>query len=148
MFYAPGRFLPGCFFCCNPGSICDLLRKSANRTGWKSRNLHGMGDGMKFELIKSENTYKGRAFSVRRDHLLTPSGTTVKYDIIEHIGSVSLVPVDEDGQIYFVRQYRHAAQVDLLELPAGTLEPGEPPLEAAAREIREEIGMAASSLLE
>ncbi len=103
---------------------------------------------MKFELLKSEKTYQGRAFSVRRDHLLTPSGTTVKYDIIEHIGSVSLVPVDENGQMYFVRQYRHAAQLDLLELPAGTLEPGEPPLEAAAREVREEIGMAASSLVE
>jgi ADP-ribose pyrophosphatase len=103
---------------------------------------------MKFQLVKSENTYKGRAFSVRRDDLLTPTGTTVKYDIIEHIGSVSLVPVDQDGQIYFVRQYRHAAQLDLLELPAGTLEPGEPPQEAAAREIREEIGMAAKSLIE
>ena len=103
---------------------------------------------MKFQLIKSENSYTGRAFNVRRDHLLTPKGATVKYDIIEHIGSISLVPLDEAGQIYFVRQYRHAAQVDLLELPAGTLEPGEPPLEAAAREIREEIGMAAKNLQE
>jgi ADP-ribose pyrophosphatase len=103
---------------------------------------------MKFELLKSESTYTGRAFSVRRDHLLTPSGDTVKYDIIEHIGSVSIVPVDENGQIYFVRQYRHAAQMDLLELPAGTLEPGEPPEEAALREIREEIGMAAKNIRE
>jgi len=103
---------------------------------------------MKFELITSENTYAGRAFNVRRDHLLTPSGNTVKYDIIEHIGSVSLVPVDENGQMYFVRQYRHAAGMDLLELPAGTLEPGEPPEEAARREIREEIGMAAQNMLE
>lgn len=103
---------------------------------------------MKFELIKSENSYKGRAFSVRRDHLKTPEGKIVKYDIIEHVGSVSIVPLDEDGQVYFVRQYRHAADVDLLELPAGTLEPGEPPEKAAAREIREEIGMGARSLQE
>jgi ADP-ribose pyrophosphatase len=103
---------------------------------------------MKFQLVKSESTYKGRAFSVRRDHLQTPTGNLVQYDIIEHIGSVSLVPVDDDGQMYFVRQYRHAAQMDLLELPAGTLEPGEPPQEAAAREIREEIGMAAKKLVE
>ena len=101
---------------------------------------------MKFELIKSESAYTGRAFKVRRDHLLTPSGSNVQYDIIEHIGSVSIVPVDENGQIYFVRQYRHAAEVDLLELPAGTLEPGEPPEQAAAREIREETGMAAQHL--
>jgi ADP-ribose pyrophosphatase len=103
---------------------------------------------MKFELIRSENTYEGRAFKVRRDHLLTPGGNTVKYDIIEHTGSVSLVPVDEKGQMYFVRQYRHAAAMDLLELPAGTLEIGEPPKEAALRELREEIGMAAQNIQE
>jgi len=103
---------------------------------------------MKFELLKSETTYQGRAFNVRRDHLLTPGGNTVKYDIIEHVGSVILVPVDDEGQMYFVRQYRHAAQLDLLELPAGTLEKDEPPVEAAAREIREETGMAAKTLKE
>lgn len=103
---------------------------------------------MKFELLKSENTYEGRAFNVRRDHLLTPHGKTVKYDIIEHTGSVSIVPVDDEGQMYFVRQFRHAAQVELLELPAGTLEAGELPEKAAAREIREETGMAASHLQE
>ena len=103
---------------------------------------------MKFELLKSEVTYEGRAFTVRRDHLLTPSGNTVKYDIIQHIGSVILIPIDSDGQIYFVRQYRHAAELELLELPAGTLEPNEPPIEAAAREIREETGMASANLKE
>ncbi len=103
---------------------------------------------MKFELIKSENSYTGRAFSVRRDHLKTPDGNIVKYDIIEHIGSVIIVPVDENGQMHFVRQYRHAAGLDLLELPAGTLEVDEPPFEAAAREIREEIGMSAENLWE
>lgn len=103
---------------------------------------------MKFERIKSENTYTGRAFSVRRDHLRTPNGNIVKYDIIEHGGSVGIVPVDENGDMHFVRQYRHAADVDLLELPAGTLEHGEPPEEAALREIREEIGMGAKKLRE
>ena len=103
---------------------------------------------MKFELLQSESTYNGRAFNVRRDHLKTPSGSIVKYDIIEHIGSVIIVPVDENGLMYFVRQYRHAAQIDLLELPAGTLEIGEPPEEAAAREVREEVGMAAKNIEE
>ncbi|MEI7844236.1 MAG: NUDIX hydrolase [Chloroflexota bacterium] len=103
---------------------------------------------MKFELLESESTYTGRAFNVRRDHLKTPNGNIVKYDIIEHVGSVIIIPVDENDQMYFVRQYRHAAQVELLELPAGTLEVGEPPEEAAAREVREEVGMAAENLRE
>lgn len=103
---------------------------------------------MKFELMHAETVYQGRAFAVRCDHLRTPDGRTVKYDIIEHTGSVILIPVDAEGQMHFVRQYRHAAQIELLELPAGTLEPGEPPAKAAAREIREEIGMEAQRLVE
>ncbi|PWH12737.1 MAG: ADP-ribose pyrophosphatase [Anaerolineae bacterium] len=103
---------------------------------------------MKFELLQAETVYTGRAFAVRCDHLRTPDGRTVKYDIIEHTGSIILVPVNDQGQIYFVRQYRHAAQLDLLELPAGTLEPGEAPIAGAAREIREEIGLEATNLLE
>jgi ADP-ribose pyrophosphatase len=103
---------------------------------------------MRFELLKSEILFEGRAFGMRRDHLKTPSGRTAKYDIIEHSGSVVLVPVDAEGNVHFVRQYRHATGTDLLELPAGTLEPDEDPLECARREIREEIGMAANQLRE
>lgn len=103
---------------------------------------------MKFELLQSEILFQGRAFGIRRDHLKTPSGRVAKYDIIEHHGSVILVPIDAAGNVHFVRQYRHAAGGELLELPAGTLEPGEEPTECARREIREEIGMAASSLRE
>ncbi len=103
---------------------------------------------MKFELIQQEIVYAGRAFTVRRDHLRTPREHLVKYDIIEHVGSVILVPVDVDGNLHFVRQYRHAAQLELLELPAGTLEVGEDPAECANRELREEIGMSAASITE
>lgn len=103
---------------------------------------------MKFDLLGSEVVYKGRAITMRRDNLRTPDGREVKYDIIEHHGSVILVPVDDQGQIYFVRQYRHAANTEMLELPAGTLEPGEAPEACAAREIREETGMAAASIKE
>lgn len=101
---------------------------------------------MPFELIKSESLLKGRAFAIRRDWLKTPDGRETKYDIIEHGGSVILVPVDADGNLLFVRQYRHAAGQDLLELPAGTLEAGEDPAVCAAREIREETGFAAGKL--
>ena len=101
---------------------------------------------MKFELLKSEPIYQGRAFNVRRDSLLTPGGLEVKLDIIEHIGAVTILPIDEEGQVWFVRQYRHASGKVLLELPAGTLNPGEAPEACAAREVREEIGMAAGRL--
>jgi ADP-ribose pyrophosphatase len=101
---------------------------------------------MPFELIKSETLLKGRAFAIRRDWLKTPDGRETKYDIIEHGGSVIIVPIDADGNLLFVRQYRHAAGMDLLELPAGTLDEGEKPDVCAAREIREETGFAAGKL--
>ena len=52
---------------------------------------------MSFELIKSESIYNGRAFHIRRDHVRLPDGRTTKLDIVEHIGSAVIVPVDDDG---------------------------------------------------
>jgi ADP-ribose pyrophosphatase len=102
---------------------------------------------MPFELLKSEILLKGRAFTIRRDYLRTPDERETKFDIIEHHGSVIVLPVDEDGNLLFVRQYRHAAGGDLLELPAGTLDDEhEKPEACAAREIREETGFAAGKL--
>ena len=68
------------------------------------------------------------------------------FDIVEHVGSVIILPLDADGQLIFVRQYRHAAGLDLLELPAGTLDKDELPETCATREVREETGMAAGKL--
>lgn len=101
---------------------------------------------MPFELIASETLFKGRAFTIRRDRLKTPDGGETKLDIVEHGGSVVILPVDAGGNLLFVRQYRHAAGMDLLELPAGTRDGDEPHAECAAREVREETGMAAHVL--
>ena len=75
-----------------------------------------------FKLLRSETLLHGRAFKLRRDFLLTPGGRETSYDIIEHGGSVVMVPIDGNGNVLFVRQYRHAAGTELLELPAGTLD--------------------------
>ncbi len=101
---------------------------------------------MSFELLRSETLMKGRAFCIRRDYLRTPDGRETKYDIIEHSGSVVIIPIDENGNVLLVRQYRHATGGDLLELPAGTLDDDEDPEVCAAREIREETGKAADEL--
>src|SRR5215207_2007914 len=102
---------------------------------------------MPLELIRSETLLQGRAFKIRRDHLKTPDGKETKLEIVDHGGSIVVIPVDEHGNILFVRQYRHAAGMDLLELPAGTRDGNEPYEECAAREIREETGMEAGILI-
>ena len=101
---------------------------------------------MPFELLKSEIVYPGRAFTIRRDTLRMPDARVASFDIVEHVGSVIILPLDADGQLLFVRQYRHAAGLDLLELPAGTLDKDESPEACATREVREETGMAAGKL--
>jgi ADP-ribose pyrophosphatase len=101
---------------------------------------------MDFEVIESSNLFKGKVFDLRRERVRYPDGRQVTVDIIAHGGAVVMVPVDKDGNVWFVRQYRHATGELLLELPAGTLEQGEPPEDCAHRELREEIGMAAGEV--
>jgi ADP-ribose pyrophosphatase len=98
------------------------------------------------EVLKSETIYKGRAFDVRKDQVRLPNGHVIHLDIIDHRDAVTILPVDQDGMVWFIRQYRHATGKYLLELPAGVAEPGEPPDVSAKREIREEIKMAAGKL--
>ncbi len=101
---------------------------------------------MPYELLSTETLFSGRAVTIRRDTVRLPDGRQTRLEIVDHRGSVVLVPVDEKGDLLFVRQYRHATGLDLLELPAGTLEAGEAPEACARREIREETGMAAGKL--
>ena len=79
---------------------------------------------------------------------MMPDGGEARLDIVEHGGSVVMIPVDAEGDMVFVRQYRHPARLDLLELPAGNQDGDEPPATCAAREMREETGMAAGHLEE
>ncbi|NTV36677.1 MAG: NUDIX hydrolase [Anaerolineaceae bacterium] len=101
---------------------------------------------MKFSIISREIKYQGRAFSVEDIKLQLPDGNESVFNLVRHTGSVSIVPVDSEGNLLFVRQYRLGSETELLELPAGTKSPDEDPLECACREIREETGMAAKTM--
>jgi len=98
--------------------------------------------------LSREKQYKGHAFDVSKVYFRLPNGKERTYDLVEHVDSVTILPVDADGNIFFVSQYRIGAGDELLELPAGVLDPGETPFVCANREIREEIGMAAGKLQE
>ncbi len=82
---------------------------------------------MKFETIHSENIFQGRAINLWREKVHYPDGRIATVEVIRHPGAVTILPLDDEDNIWFVRQYRHPAGQMLLELPAGTLEPGESP---------------------
>lgn len=99
----------------------------------------------KAELLSSKLAYKGKVFNVFTDTLIEPGGHRNVRDVIRHNGSVVMLAVDErtnpaDPVVILERQYRHAAGQYLIELPAGTRDPGEAPLAAAKRELIEETG--------
>jgi ADP-ribose pyrophosphatase len=96
-------------------------------------------------LISSKLAYKGKVFSVFSDKVEEPGGSINVRDVIRHNGSVVILAIDEsknpdNPDIIFERQYRHAAGQFLIELPAGRVEPKEPTLAAAKRELIEETG--------
>jgi ADP-ribose pyrophosphatase len=101
---------------------------------------------MKPELIQSKTIFRGKVFDLRQDQVRLPNGKVMQLDIIDHPVAVVLVPVDAQGNIWLIRQYRHSTGGEILELPAGVSEAGEAVEESARRELREEIGMQAGTI--
>jgi ADP-ribose pyrophosphatase len=91
-------------------------------------------------VIHSEPAFLGRLVKLYVETVELPNGQQAVREIIRHPGAVAMVPLLPGGEVVLVQQFRHAAGKIMLEIPAGTLEPGEEPFAAAARELQEEVG--------
>ena len=91
------------------------------------------------------NLYDGKVFRLAKERLTLPNGVTTELEVIRHPGAAAIVPLLGDNMVVMIRQYRHAAGGFLWEIPAGTMNPGENPVECARRELPEEVGYRARS---
>jgi 8-oxo-dGDP phosphatase len=99
-----------------------------------------------FETIASETIYVGKIFALRADDVRMPRGNIARREVVEHYGAVAVLAMDDDRNVMLVYQYRHPLGRRLWELPAGLLDLGrEPPHITAARELKEEAGLAAAT---
>jgi len=97
--------------------------------------------------VSTRLIHDGRVVKLSVEQVTLPNGNTVTLEVIKHPGAAAVVPLDGDGNVILVRQYRHATGAWLLEVPAGKLDhPGESPEECARREVEEETGYRAGTL--
>jgi ADP-ribose pyrophosphatase len=99
-------------------------------------------------ILSQRIVYQGNHIQVREDRVIEPAGYECSREIVVHPGAVCIVARPALDQVILIRQYRHAAGKELLEIPAGTLHGGEDPRECAFRELEEETGFRASTMTE
>lgn len=97
--------------------------------------------------IDGKQVYDGVIVNVRMDQVELPNGKTAPREIVDHPGAVAVLPLDEDNNVIMVTQYRYAFEEEMLEIPAGKLNPGEDPWACALRELKEETGYVPGELL-
>ena len=99
-------------------------------------------------LVRHINGYNGLIINTTLDRVVLQNGEHTLREVVSHPGGVTIIPIDDDGYVYCVRQFRYPMSEHLLEVPAGKLEYGEEPFLCASRELSEETGITASEYID
>jgi ADP-ribose pyrophosphatase len=121
--------------------ILQNFQAQEGNTGMKSTEK-------KAEVHGIQKYYQGNIFSFVSEDVTLPNGSRTEMAVVRHPGSTAVVPFLDDNTVVMERQYRHAVGEYLLEIPAGTMEAGELPLDCAQRELQEETGLRATRMIE
>lgn len=98
------------------------------------------------KTLDTTEIYNGRVVRLHRDTVLLENGETSTREVIEHSGGVCILPLTDDNEILFVKQFRYPFKTVLMEIPAGKREKGENPLDCGVRELKEEVGASAQKI--
>lgn len=98
-------------------------------------------------VLRRDVVHRGRVFELGVESVRLPDGREVSLDVLRHPGAAAILPLTDRGTILLIRQFRHAADGFLWEIPAGTLDPGESPLDCAHRELAEEARVRAAEMI-
>lgn len=96
--------------------------------------------------LSSEKIFEGKVFDITKDEIQLVNGNTALREVVHHNGGASVVAINEKGEVALVRQFRYAAGREMVEIPAGKIEPGEDPKNTAIRELEEEAGVKAEKI--
>ncbi len=119
---------------------CGILHSSLLKMGWCAVRLFE-------ETLDQRVIYQGKILTLRQDTVRLENGRTASREVVEHPGGVCILPLEDDGTVYTVRQFRYPFGRVVEELPAGKLDGSEEPRAAAERELSEEIGMQAGEMI-
>lgn len=100
-----------------------------------------------YEIVSHNVVYKGKIIDVFHDEVILERNVPVIREVVDHKGASAILPIDKDGLLLLVRQYRHPALEKVLEIPAGVLEKDEDPKVCAARELEEETGFKSNNII-
>lgn len=106
-----------------------------------------MNKDLEEQTIRQNLIYKGRIIDLYSDDVRLPNGKDGLREYVTHRGGAAILPIDERGNVYLVRQFRYPYHEEILEIPAGKLEAGEDPAKTALRELEEETGMRCTELI-
>jgi ADP-ribose pyrophosphatase len=98
-------------------------------------------------MSATRQVYKGRIVTLQLEEVTLPNHLSITLEVVRHRGAAAVVPLHDDRSVTLIHQFRHAAGGFIWEIPAGTLGPDEAPASCAARELREEVGLAAGEIV-
>lgn len=98
------------------------------------------------KTVSTTSIYNGKVISLRTEKVKLPNGLEATRELVHHPGAVGIIPIQKDGKLVVVRQFRKALEKTIIEIPAGKLEKGERPDDSAHRELEEETGYRAKEM--